>query len=113
MCLALPTTSHLSKLSNAPPACALVIDNPPPPPAPSPARQEPPGTDTECALLYPSGTTGKPKGCVLSNDYFLRCGRWYTQIGGLCTLRPGEDRLITPLPMTHMNAMACSTLGMV
>src|SRR6202000_2155128 len=68
---------------------------------------------TECALLYTSGTTGKPKGCVLSNDYFLRCGRWYTQIGGLCALRPGEDRLITPLPMTHMNAMACSTLGMV
>ena len=63
--------------------------------------------------LYTSGTTGKPKGCVLSNDYFLRCGRWYTEIGGLCALRPGEDRLITPLPMTHVNAMAYSTLAMV
>ena len=50
---------------------------------------------------------------MLSNDYFLRCGRWYTEIGGLCALRPGEDRLITPLPMTHVNAMAYSTLAMV
>src|SRR5579864_3260954 len=31
----------------------------------------------ECALLYTSGTTGQPKGCVLSNDYFLTAGRWY------------------------------------
>jgi acyl-coenzyme A synthetase/AMP-(fatty) acid ligase len=50
---------------------------------------------------------------VLSNDYFLRCGKWYTEIGGLCTLRQGEERLITPLPMTHVNAMAYSTLAMV
>ena len=35
------------------------------------------------------------------------------RIGGLCALRPGEDRLITPLPMTHVNAMAYSTLAMV
>ena len=80
-------------------------------PCPCPARNGAPSPATECALLYTSGTTGKPKGCVLSNDYFLRCGRWYAEIGGLCALRPGEDRLITPLPMTHMNAMACSTLG--
>ena len=81
--------------------------------APTAARDRAPDPDSECALLYTSGTTGRPKGCVLSNDYFLRCGRWYTEIGGLCTLRPGEDRLITPLPMTHVNAMAYSTLAMV
>jgi acyl-CoA synthetase (AMP-forming)/AMP-acid ligase II len=113
MCLAVTTPAHLDKLREAANACAVVTDDASLPPAPSPARQEVPGSATECALLYTSGTTGKPKGCVLSNDYFLRCGRWYTQIGGLCTLRPGHDRLITPLPMTHMNAMACSTLGMV
>jgi acyl-CoA synthetase (AMP-forming)/AMP-acid ligase II len=113
MCLAVTTPAHLDKLREAANACAVVTDDASPPPAPLPARQEAPGSATECALLYTSGTTGKPKGCVLSNDYFLRCGRWYTQIGGLCTLHPGEDRLITPLPMTHMNAMACSTLGMV
>ena len=81
-----------------------------------PARQraaQAPDAPAECALLYTSGTTGKPKGCILSNDYFLRCGRWYTAIGGLCALRIGEERLITPLPMTHVNAMAYSTLAMV
>jgi acyl-CoA synthetase (AMP-forming)/AMP-acid ligase II len=113
MCLAVTTPAHLDKLREAANACSIVTDDAPPPPAPSPARRGTPASTTECALLYTSGTTGKPKGCVLSNDYFLRCGRWYTQIGGLCALRPGEDRLITPLPMTHMNAMACSTLGMV
>lgn len=63
-------------------------------------------------MIYTSGTTGKPKGCVLSNDYFLRAGTWYAAIGGLCTLRPG-DRLITPLPLNHMNAMAFSTMAMI
>ncbi len=69
--------------------------------------------DTECALLYTSGTTGRPKGCVLSNDYFLLAGEWYARIGGLCTLRSGEERLITPLPLSHMNAMAYSAMAMV
>ncbi len=69
--------------------------------------------DTECALLYTSGTTGRPKGCVLANEYFLEAGRWYAGIGGLCALQPGQDRLISPLPMTHMNAMAYSTMAMI
>ncbi|HUL18460.1 MAG TPA: AMP-binding protein [Steroidobacteraceae bacterium] len=72
-----------------------------------------PDADSECALLYTSGTTGRPKGCVLPNEYFLVAGRWYTQVGGLCEVRPGVERLLTPLPMMHMNAMACSTLCMI
>ena len=71
------------------------------------------GTGDECALLYTSGTTGRPKGCILGQEYFLRAGAWYNATGGLCAIRPGEDRLITPLPMTHMNAMAYSTMAMV
>ena len=67
----------------------------------------------ECALLYTSGTTGKPKGCMLSNEYFLCTGQWYIDVGGYCALRPGEDRLITPLPMYHMNAMATSATAMI
>ena len=111
---ALPSVrKHTQKLRQAAGGCAVVTEAFSHPTGPSAARNEAPGPASECALLYTSGTTGKPKGCALSNDYFLRCGRWYTEIGGLCTLRPGEDRLITPLPMTHMNAMACSTLAMV
>jgi acyl-CoA synthetase (AMP-forming)/AMP-acid ligase II len=68
---------------------------------------------SECALLYTSGTTGKPKGCLLSNFYFLNVGQRYVDEGGLCALRPGEDRLITPLPLFHMNALAVSTTAMI
>ncbi len=70
-------------------------------------------SNTECALLYTSGTTGRPKGCMLSNEYYLCTGQWYADVGGYCELTPGADRLITPLPMYHMNAMATSTMAML
>ena len=69
--------------------------------------------DRECALLYTSGTTGRPKGCMLSNRYFTMVGEWYASLGGLCALDEGGDCLITPLPMHHMNALACSTMVML
>ena len=67
----------------------------------------------ECAVLYTSGSTGKPKGCILSNDYFLLSGRRYVELGGLCAMEPGKERLATPLPLVHMNAMACSTIAVL
>ena len=67
----------------------------------------------ECALLYTSGTTGKPKGCLLSDFYFLNAGKRYLAEGGLCSVRFGEERLITPLPLFHMNALAVSTVAMI
>ena len=70
-------------------------------------------TDTECALMYTSGTTGLPKGCILPNEYFLYSGRWYAEIGGMATLRPGKERMLTPLPLFHMNALATSTMAMI
>jgi acyl-CoA synthetase (AMP-forming)/AMP-acid ligase II len=72
-----------------------------------------PAADTECGLLYTPGTTGRPKGCVLPNTYYLLAGAWYNRIGGLCTVRTAEERLLTPLPMVHMNAMAYSTMAMI
>ena len=81
--------------------------------APRPAAAVAPGIDTECALLYTSGTTGRPKGCVLANEYFLWAGAWYAGLEGRCQIRPGIERLLTPLPMSHMNAMAFSTVAMV
>lgn len=71
------------------------------------------GDAAECALLYTSGTTGKPKGCLLDNFYFLNAGRRYLDEGGLCALREGEERLITPLPLFHMNALAVSSTAMI
>ena len=81
-------------------------------PHPAPGASSP-GVDTECALLYTSGTTGRPKGCVLPNEYFLWAGSWYARLGGLCSIRPGCERLITPLPLSHMNAMAFSSMVMI
>ena len=71
------------------------------------------GELAECALLYTSGTTGRPKGCILPNRYFLHAGRWYAGIGGMASLRPGEERMLTPLPLVHMNAMAYSAMARV
>lgn len=71
------------------------------------------GRPAECALLYTSGTTGKPKGCVLSNDYYIRAGARYANRGGHVKIDRGKTRVLTPLPLFHMNAMAGSTMGMV
>ena len=68
------------------------------PDARSPVRgvQQTIGRGTECALLYTSGTTGKPKGCRLANGYFLRAGEWYLGLGELATVRADVERFITP-----------------
>jgi acyl-coenzyme A synthetase/AMP-(fatty) acid ligase len=66
----------------------------------------------EAALLYTSGSTGMPKACILSNEYFMEVGRLYTGLGGYCRFETG-DRLATPLPVTHMNALAVSFMAML
>ena len=71
------------------------------------------GLKAECALMYTSGTTGKPKGCLLSNAYFVHMGLRYVNRRGSVQLEEGRSRVLTPLPMFHMNAMAGSTMGMI
>jgi len=81
------------------------------PPAPrtgAEVAEAEPGAAREAAVLYTSGTTGQPKGCVLSNSYFFESGDWYAGLGGIATLTEDGERMITPLPIFHMNAMACS-----
>jgi crotonobetaine/carnitine-CoA ligase len=78
-----------------------------------PARPGEPGPDTECALLYTSGTTGRPKGCVLSNRYFLTSGRTYCGLGGLVEIRPGRERFYNPLPLYHMNHLALTATAAI
>ena len=151
LCLAISLPERIASLreaaasNNDPPAVPVLLppdhDGPvPPAPRPAPKATEPITRASECALLYTSGTTGRPKGCVLGNDYYLLAGEWYATIGGLCTLRdasrspqalasqtpppegaesawggpaPTQERLVTPLPLTHMNAMAYSAMAMV
>ena len=49
---------------------------------------------------------GAPKGCILSNYYFLNAGEWYLGMGGRAEMRPNEERVFNPLPLYHMNALA-------
>ena len=79
-------------------------------PAPAqPAQSGTPGPATEAALLYTSGTTGRPKGCVLTNEYFHSFGACYLSLGGRLDFREGQERLYNPLPLHHANALSVST----
>jgi acyl-CoA synthetase (AMP-forming)/AMP-acid ligase II len=89
---------------------AIPITAPDAPPAPI----HQPGTATnEAALLYTSGTTGRPKGCVLPNQYFTAAGDWYANLTGLGAMRIGTERMLTPLPLFHMNSLAYSAMAML
>ena len=57
----------------------------------------------EAAILFTSGTSGPPKACVLSNEYVMTAGAWYRDLGGALSLRHGQERLLNPLPVFHMN----------
>lgn len=72
-----------------------------------------PGVPGQAAIVFTSGSTGQPKGCVLSNEYFLAFGNWYRTLGGRCELNAATERLITPLPLHHVNALAFSSMGMI
>lgn len=114
-CLCLATEVRIQGTVDATGQDALNVIKPgdPIPPAPTPPIDGSPDQSTECALLYTSGTTGLPKGCVLTNQYFLNCADWYARLGGYCKMHRDGERMLTPLPMFHMNAMACSTLAMI
>jgi acyl-CoA synthetase (AMP-forming)/AMP-acid ligase II len=90
------------------------FDLPPELPRPAmPARSGEPGLETECALLYTSGTTGRPKGCMLSNFYFLTSGLTYCSLGGRIEIRRGRERFYNPLPLFHMNHLALTATAAV
>jgi crotonobetaine/carnitine-CoA ligase len=81
-------------------------------PAPSrhPAGQSA-APETPASILYTSGTTGRPKGCILSQGYEVACGAWYASLGGILSFRRGEERIYNPLPLYHANAGVVSLMG--
>ncbi|NIZ13574.1 AMP-binding protein [Phaeobacter sp. HF9A] len=118
MILAIVLPERLQEMQAAVATAGLAIPVTPPDgafaPAIRPASAEMTvNAQTECALLYTSGTTGKPKGCILSNEYYLYSGDWYAGAGGHISLRQDAERMLTPLPVFHMNAMAVSVMAMM
>lgn len=63
-------------------------------------------------LMYTSGTTAKPKGCILTHESIARNGMGFARAKFMMTER---DRLWDPLPFFHMSVIlpltACITTG--
>jgi carnitine-CoA ligase len=53
------------------------------------------------SFMHTSGTTGLPKFCAQTHDYFARLA---AAIAGALELSPG-DRVLAPLPLFHINPM--------
>jgi crotonobetaine/carnitine-CoA ligase len=59
-------------------------------------------------LLYTSGTTGMPKGCMLSHAYFLQVGRaWGEDLCGFTS----EDVIYTTLPLSHLSGQSQAVMN--
>ncbi len=58
-------------------------------------RRESPGYDDTCVMLYTSGTTGKPKGVVLSNRNIIESAKSASEFDGIVQ----TDNVLAYLPM--------------
>ncbi|WP_328912942.1 MULTISPECIES: AMP-dependent synthetase/ligase [unclassified Streptomyces] len=59
------------------------------------------GADSPATIVYTSGTTGRPKGCVLSHrSFFAECGNVVERLGPL--FRTGHSSVLLFLPLAHV-----------
>jgi long-chain acyl-CoA synthetase len=65
------------------------------------------GCDSEAIIIYTSGTTGKPKGCLLTHGNLIANARQISEWLGFTK----EDRLLTIMPLFHMNAVSVTTMS--
>lgn len=72
-----------------------------------------PDRESVAAILYTSGTTGLPKGCVIPNAYFFSAAERYLTAGGAMTVRFAGERLFNPLPLFYANSFAISNMAMI
>jgi crotonobetaine/carnitine-CoA ligase len=78
-----------------------------------PGRNTLPGRESESVLMYTSGTTGMPKGCIINNEYFFFAAERYLSAGGTMTIGHGEERLYNPLPLFYANGLAIANPAMI
>ncbi len=57
--------------------------------------------------MHTSGTTGVPKFCEQTHEYFLRLGRFIAD--SMCL--SGADTVLAPLPMFHINPLGYGVVG--
>lgn len=63
--------------------------------------------DDDAIIIYTSGTTGKPKGCLLTHGNVIANARQISKWLGFT----GQDRLLTIMPLFHMNAVSVTTMS--
>ena len=63
--------------------------------------------DSEAIIIYTSGTSGKPKGCLLTHGNLIANARQISQWLGFTE----EDRLLSVMPLFHMNAVSVTTMA--
>ncbi|MFP4512821.1 MAG: class I adenylate-forming enzyme family protein [Acidimicrobiales bacterium] len=70
-----------------------------------------PGADRHpsdiAGYMHTSGTTGTPKFCAQTHEYFLRLGRFIADSMALCD----EDTVFAPLPLFHINPLGYGVIG--